>query len=131
MVMPLEGMHKRQEIAIEQQLKFNYSFTALIFGTLAISVQFSPKMGPHFPWLLVIAWILLMSSSIAGGYVLMKLYSREALERVFEFTDLGKVYERAFAIRLWGFLLGVGVNLLFAVINYLYTADRISFCICN
>jgi hypothetical protein len=117
---------RKQAIAIEQQLKFNYSISALIFGTLALSVQFSPKMGTLFPYLLVLAWFCLVVSAIAAGFILMRLYTVDALTDVFNWVDLQGVYKKTFFIRLWGFLVGVVFNLVFAAVNYLGDIQKAS-----
>jgi hypothetical protein len=116
--MPTELTIQKQVIAIEQQLKFNYSFSTLIFGTLALSLQFSHEMGKTCPYFLITAWFCFMASSIAGGYILTEMYKVKNMERVFLFDDLSMIFKTAFRIRLWGFLIGLWFNLLFAAINY-------------
>jgi hypothetical protein len=53
---------------IEQDHKFEYSFTTLAFATLALSIQFSPAYGKVWPYLLISAWTLLLISAILSGY---------------------------------------------------------------
>ncbi len=76
---------------IELQSKFQYSFTALVFASLALCIQFSPPLGNCCPELLLMAWLFLFLSSMVAGYrlindlVLMQLnlkksdYYKEAL----------------------------------------------------
>ena len=48
--------------------RFDQGLLAVTFSTLALSIQFSPKMGFSYPWMLVSSWILLFISSLLGGW---------------------------------------------------------------
>lgn len=56
------------KIVVEQEQKFDYSFTTLNFGTLALSIQFSPGYGKVAPFLLISAWLAFMISALLAGY---------------------------------------------------------------
>lgn len=60
-----------ETIAQEQKYKFEYAFASVIFGTLALSLQFTGKIGHHFPYCLVSGWIALFISVCSCGYRLM------------------------------------------------------------
>src|SRR5258708_2099487 len=66
---------------IKESLKFDYSFTTLIFAALALSIQFSPSMGMIFPWLLIISWLFFLVAAIASGNRIIKkeIYYRNNL----------------------------------------------------
>jgi len=55
----------------ELQHKFDYAFVSLTLGTLALSVQFSPRAGTQYAVVLVIAWSLMFISAVIGGYRLV------------------------------------------------------------
>lgn len=52
--------------------KFNYGLISLTFATLALSFQFSPKMGNAWPWILILAWVCFGLSAYFGGERLVK-----------------------------------------------------------
>lgn len=56
----------------EKSDKFNYSILTLTFASLALSFQYSPKMGHQWPWALITAWFFFLISAIAGGQRLAK-----------------------------------------------------------
>jgi len=56
------------KILIEQDHKFEYAFATLSFGTLALSIQFSPNYGHTWAPLLVAAWTLFLVASLLAGY---------------------------------------------------------------
>ena len=58
--------------ALELQAKFEFYFLSLTFGGLALSLQFSPKFGHSWPYLLVMAWLLLFLSGLIGGWLAMQ-----------------------------------------------------------
>lgn len=47
--------------------KFNYALLSVTFATLALSFQFSPKMGNQWPWILIAAWVCYTASAFFGG----------------------------------------------------------------
>ena len=121
---------------IRESLKLDYSFTTLIFATLALSIQFSPGMGTIYPLLLIVAWTLLMISALASGYRLMRLQyfyqldvqvskavRKNNLDVVKKGRELisgeNKYLVKIYYFRLWTFLLGLLFNLSFAIANYL------------
>ncbi len=124
---------------IKENLKFDYTFTTLIFATLGLSIQFSPGMGKECPWMLIFSWIFLLVSAFAGGYQLKKLqyfYQVDAttsnyviggnapgVKRGRELLDKErKVLKFLIFVRQWGYLIGITLNVAFATINYLHKA---------
>lgn len=124
---------------IKENLKFDYTFTTLIFATLGLSIQFSPKIGTgnEWPYLLIAAWIILLVSAFTGGFRLLKLqylYQLDAQTSAYvrSGNDLGTKKGRTLIakedaalkpliyIRLWGYLIGISLNLAFAIVNYLH-----------
>lgn len=51
--------------------KQDSALLTLAFSALALSVQFSPKMGHEFAWLLVASWVCLLLSGFFGGWRLV------------------------------------------------------------
>lgn len=62
-----------EDYANRLQERFEYTLLGGIFAALALSIQFSPGMGGHAPYLLFIAWGLFFISGIAGGWSLLYL----------------------------------------------------------
>lgn len=63
----------------EKSDKFNYSLLTLTFASLALSFQYSPKMGNQWPWVLIGAWSFFLISAVAGGQRLVKEVSHARL----------------------------------------------------
>ena len=120
----------------KQEFKFDYSFTALVFATLALSIQFSPPMGNETQWLLMLSWFFLLVSAILGGLrIINKVYFLHINVVRNEATKNGNVKyvdtanqimlktdKKAllfFKFQQWFFLIGVICNLVFAANNYL------------
>ena len=128
---------------IEQSLKFDYSFTTLVFATLALSVQFSPGIGSNFPWLLVASWTCLLIAAVAGGNQIIRkqvYYRNNLIQNKAMASGKIEIVEKAetilkeeqrkglllYKLRQWGFLVGVFLNLLFVVANYILIANTSS-----
>lgn len=63
---------------IAEESKFEYSFATLNFGVLALSIQFSPSYGDTWKYLLVVCWVLLLTSSLLAGYrIVYKLVAKK------------------------------------------------------
>jgi hypothetical protein len=122
---------------ITENLKFDYTFTTLIFATLGLSIQFSPGMGKECPWLLIASWLILLAAGFAGGYRLTKLqyfYKLDARTTAYVRDGNVKGVEKGrqmlnkeqatlkplLHIRHWGFLAGISANMVFAIVNYLH-----------
>ena len=128
---------------IKESLKFDYSFTTLIFATLALSIQFSPGMGFFLPWALISSWAFLMVAAIAGGnrVIRKEIYYRnnhyqnkakqigevEAVQKAQTILDDEQKKSLVlYKIRQWGFLAGVFLNFIFVVVNYLEKSCAVS-----
>lgn len=55
------------------QAKFDYAFITLTFSALALSFQYSPKMGNLWPWCLILSWVAFALSAVAGGWRLIQI----------------------------------------------------------
>lgn len=62
-----------ENYARELAQKSIQSFTFLGFSSLALSIQFSPGLGHLYLNLLFLSWILLLISSFAGGWIILKI----------------------------------------------------------
>ena len=60
-----------EDFVSKLSIKFDYAFTSICFGTLALSLQFSPNMGDRLGLFLVVSWLLLLLSGFTGGWRLM------------------------------------------------------------
>ena len=120
-----------------ENLKFDYTFTTLIFVTLGLSIQFSPGMGKEWQWLLIASWITLFLAGFAGGYRLARLQyfiqidatravhikngNVQGVEKGDQLLDREQpALKTLLYIRFWVFSAGVCMNLIFAIINYLH-----------
>jgi hypothetical protein len=144
----------------QQQMKFYYSLTAISFTILGLSIQFSPKYGNTWPYLLVTSWLILLASSIAGGWRLLIIpnihrldFERQNMKKFLKDVEKAENYpgkvigipseedkqvaknniskvesyknkqnkkiEYTYYIQVYGFLLGIVLNLIFVSINYL------------
>ena len=56
-----------------QRNKFEFGFMGLILGTLALTFQFSTKMGKGYICILTLAWIFIIISASIGAYRLFKI----------------------------------------------------------
>lgn len=117
--------------AQDAQRKFFYSVTSAGLGALALSIQFSPKMGKEIAWLLLLAWALLFISSVAGGWrlsietvVLRHQYTKSTTTSV-DHNKIDALNEKnqkkiscLTKIQTWTLLGGLLSNLIFAAVNY-------------
>lgn len=121
----------------EQDIKYEYGVTGLILGTLALSLQYSPRMGNICPWILILSWVLLFFAGIFSGIRLtayisflrldeLKSVGREikddpsmALINKFH-SDTEKRVKKYFKPRWFAYMSGLFFNIIFSAINYLY-----------
>lgn len=61
-----------ENYARDLAVKSIHSFTLLSFSSLALSIQFSPNFGKCYLVLLFVAWIILLISGLAGGWIILK-----------------------------------------------------------
>ena len=64
---------------MENMGKFEYSFAGLILGSLALSLQFSVKLGGQYVCLLIFSWVIYFLTAGIAGYriFLLKRYMIE------------------------------------------------------
>jgi hypothetical protein len=128
--------------AHEAQIKADAAFTSICFGTLALSIQFSPKMGNVIPEILLYAWLFLSISCVFAWrrHVLMPIFynlnaqylelkkNNEILrvEKVRNKLEKlgGKTLPLQFAIQQGFYFGGVFLNLVFASANYLESIPK-------
>ena len=131
-----------EKICEESGRKIRYSYGALIFGTLALSIQFSPKFGNKLEWFLVGSWIsLLLSGFICGWSIVYEDVFRRVnlrLLKIQEATELspeakklgiddsnkkldvlGKKFPRSFVFQTLLFVAALVANMIFVIANYL------------
>lgn len=120
--------------AQDAQRKLFYSLTSTALAALALSVQFSPRMGSRLSYMLLTAWGLLFVSSAAGGWrlaiettVLRNQYlhlTADSKEERKELVDLMNKQDVPFRyltkIQIWALMLGLLTNLIFAAANYIF-----------
>jgi hypothetical protein len=130
---------------IKESSKFDYSFTTLIFATLALSIQFSPSMGMNIPWLLIVSWLFYFIAAVAGGNLILRkqVFYRNNYNQLMATTEedeleAAQIEDRErkkvsflYILRLWAFLIGVFLNFVFVSVNYLVKANAIHFCSCG
>ena len=117
---------------MEADRKFEYSFVTLIFTVLALSIQFAPKYGDAWKYLLICSWVLLLISGLIGGYrVFHKLHSlisgyqsrsSNMIEKAVTLILMDENTEQMRSLFIWQalfFLGGIFCNLTFIIINYL------------
>ncbi len=63
---------KLYEVAQSAQDKFFYGLVSVALGSLALSLQFSPKMGLVLWWALILSWVSLLISVFVGGWRLSR-----------------------------------------------------------
>lgn len=124
-------------MAHDSQYNFDSIFLPLSFGSLGLSMQFSPKMGSVWPLGLILSWVAMGFSCMLGCFRHSRIpvfynlnasyiaYSNagkrsEARKIVKKLNFLGhKLLPVLFQLQLWLFFFGLIANLIFAGINYL------------
>jgi hypothetical protein len=124
---------KLYEVAQTAQQKFYHGLLTVSLGTLALSIQFSPKMGKVLWWSLISSWIMLFVSSLAGGWRLSRetVYLRHnygkataehhSAKAMFdhEMNRNQKFIAQLTQVQIWSLILGLSFGLSFAIANYL------------
>jgi hypothetical protein len=120
-----------------QREKLEYGFVALIFASLALSIQFSPPLGKYYKYVLIISWILYIISGLVGCYKILvtfnvsieNLKANQAVDErgnLIEFTeylvnlsDLNTKKRNPFILQIWFYFLALIANTYFVALNYL------------
>jgi len=138
-----EHLHQAKNFARELTVKLHYAYGALIFGSLALSLQFSPAFGDKMSWLLVISWGALLIS----GFICAWVISREVFYYELQYLKLnyenrqkiyyGGIYHRKLSAlnrcskkmykwQTFFFITGLVCNMVFTSINYLEAANQVT-----
>ena len=145
---PFSNQKTTAELEIQsynQRSRFEYAFGALIFGSLALSLQYSPQFGDAFYFLLFFAWLQFFISGFAAGYRIHRWvwYQRKRIQMYISnilnktgrtaeihyndgekiLKDLSKYFQSQWLL----YFMGLIYNCLFIILNYLIKSQRIKY----
>ncbi len=131
---------KLYEMAQNAQQRFFYGQLSVALGALALSIQFSPKMGKELWWALIGSWVLLFISSFIGGW-------RMSMESIFlrnnyiAETSPGRAADAKSLmakhqgmivclsrVQMWSLIIGLLLSMAFAIANYYQCVISTSHC---